>query len=240
MSVEDFQAHLDPVPDTPPTDDKVTSPDAPIAGVDPQPVPDDHPSKLGRKVSKMEEKMDGFLTRFDSFLAKMETRDDNRSDSFDTAPDETPDYVKETVTYLKKEQAKERELNRQYEDLYVKAINAGVDDDVDEDLHKEIVKELLDTNFGSYVRVTRHPEQDANINYRLAMGSILKNRRKVQSGAPNVRGANPTAPTDVSSRSSMTSPAPKKVALDEFAQKFIKSIGASEDDEWVQAAVSRQ
>ena len=240
MSVEDFQAHLDPVPDTPPTDDTVTSPDAPIPGVEPQPVPDDHPSKLGRKVSKMEEKMDGFLTRFDSFLAKMEARDESRPVSFSDPPDDTPDYVRETVTYLEKKQAKERELNRAYEDAYVKAINAGVDDDVDADLHKEIVKELLDTNFNSYMRVTRHPEQDANINYRLAMASILKNRRKVQTSAPNVRGDNPTAPTDVSSRSSTTGPAPKKIVLDEFAQKFVKSIGASEDDEWVQTAVGRQ
>jgi len=201
-------------------------------------VPDDHPTKLGRRVSRMEERMTDMFDRLDTLMVKLDTGVPTRMPNYE-APMETeevPEHIKETVVAVKKELAKEtqreEEMQRKYADGYIKAVQKGFGD-VDEELHNAVVKELLETNFRNYKKATGDPTADAQINYDRAVAAILRRQRASSKIAPNVRGDKPNAPTEVSSALHLDGPPERKIELDEYSRKFLKAIGAKEDDPWV-------
>lgn len=201
-------------------------------------VPDDHPTKLGRRVSKMEERMTDMFDKIDSLMGKLDHGIPQRVPEYSTSMeyDEVPEHVKETVTAVKKELAKEaareQEMQQKYATNYIKAVQRGFGD-VDEELHNTVVKELTETNFRNYKKHTGDPIADAEINYTAAIAAVLRRQRTVGKVAPNVHGDKPHAPTDVSSHSRLDGPPEKKIELDEYSRKFLRAIGAKEDDPWV-------
>jgi hypothetical protein len=221
-----------PPKDTPPKD-------APPAGVTPpkEPVPDDHPTKLGRRVKQMEELLSGFSEKFDTFLSKLDETPRRASAPQSVEDEDVPEHIRETVDYIEKRRSKreQQEFDRRqkYATAYLKAVRGTKEEDVDEELHNEVVKELTETNYQSYLAHTNDPLQDAKINYDLGLATILKRQRAGKKAAPNVRGDRANAPTDISSGTHMSGPPPKRVELDEFSKKYLASLGAKEDDEWV-------
>lgn len=212
-----------------------------------EPTPDDHPTKLGRRVSRMEEVLGGLSDRFDTLFTKLdEDRRGTRRDSSLNNPqvpqdEDLPEHVRETVELVERRRAtreqQERVNKQQYSETYLKAAKGIHNDDVDEDLHREVLKELTEVNYQSYMMVTGNPQQDAKINYGLALANTLNRQRLGKKTAPNVRGDRNTAPTDISSGSHMSPPSRKPVELDEFSRKYLGSLGAKEDDEWVQKSL---
>jgi len=199
-------------------------------------VPDDHPTKLGRRVSKMEERMMEMIDRFDTLMVKMEPGLPTRIPEYEAAQEDIPEHVKETVVAVRKELAKEsqreREMQQKYAVDYIKAVQKGYGS-TDEELHNAIVKELTETNFQNYKKITGNPLEDAQINYDRAAAGILRRQRAASKVAPNVRGDRENPPTDLSSSSRLDAPPERKIELDEFSRKFLRAIGAKEDEPWV-------
>jgi len=215
------------------------------------PVPENHPTKLGRKVKEMGERL-GKLDSIESQLAQLsqmmtanqelltKTQEARRSVQSEQLDEEVPEHIKEALPYLKKElnreQAQADKAKTDYIDKYMDLVRKPRAD-VDEELHKEVVNELLDTNFRNYKKISGDPTYDANTNYDLAVATVLKRARSGKKAAPNVRGDRENAPLGLSSTSRNTVEPVKKIEPDEFARKFIRSIGAKEDDEWVQESL---
>jgi hypothetical protein len=204
-------------------------------------VPDDHPTKLGRRVSNMEARMADMLDKFDTLIGKFDngipTREAQNSDlGYVPLEDDTPDHVKETVVAVKRELARdaqrEQETQQKYAEKYIKAVQGGFGDS-DEELHNAVVKELLETNFRNYGKHTGNPARDAQLNYEMATAAILRRQRVGQRPIPNVHGDRQNASTELSSSTRLGEPPLKKVELDEFSRKFLKAVGAKEDDPWV-------
>jgi len=123
-------------------------------------------------------------------------------------------------------------MQHKYATDYIKAVQRGFGE-TDEELHNAVVKELTEINFRNYNKHTGNPLADAQINYDRAVATILRRQRTPSRGTPNVHGDRPNAPTDVSSASRLDGPPEKKIELDEYSRKFLKAIGAKEDDPWV-------
>jgi hypothetical protein len=201
-------------------------------------VPDDHPTKLGRRVSRMEERLTDVFDKLDVLIGKMDRGVPTRMPEY-VAPaehDEIPEHVKETVAAVKKELARDsqrdQEMQQRYATDYIRAVQRGFGES-DEELHNAVVKELTETNFRNYKKHTGDPLSDAQINYDLAIGAILKRQRAASKVAPNVRGDKPNAPTDLSSTTRLEGPPVKKIELDEYSRKFLAAVGAKEDEPWV-------
>jgi hypothetical protein len=199
-----------------------------------EPVPEDHPTKLGRRVSKMEEMMSGFLDRFDSFMVKMEEQRQVPRATTQREPeeDEVPDHIREAAEYVERRQAKREQARlaaqQTYSKAYLRAVRKGFEEDIEEDLHKEIVKELTETNYQNYMKHSGEPEEDARLNYGLAMATVLKRQRSGVRKPPNVRGDKEHAPTEVSSSTHIGEVPKKEVELDEFSSKFLNSLDPKE------------
>jgi hypothetical protein len=212
------------------------------------PVPENHPTKLGRKVKEMGERL-GRLDSLEEKLNQLMTMNQDLStrlqENRQPAPreeesDEVPEHIKEALPYLKKElnreQAAADKAKTDYIDKYMELVRKSRTD-VDEELHKAVVNELLETNFRNYKKISGDPTYDANTNYDLAVATITKRERAGKRVAPNVRGDRENAPLGLSSTSRNAVEPVKKIEPDEFAKKFIRSIGAKEDDEWVQESL---
>ena len=211
-----------------------TQGDAPGGPGEKAPVPEDHPTKLGRRVSKMEEAMTSFLERFDSFMGKLEEnrRSPSLSQTREPADEEVPDHIREAAEYVERRAARKQQAERQaqqrYAGDYLRAVRRGFEDDLEPELHKEIVRELTETNFQAYLKHSGDPENDARINYGLALAAVLKRQRRGAQGKPNVRGDQKTAPTDVSTGTHMGEPLKKEIELDPWATKFLATLDPKE------------
>jgi len=198
-------------------------------------VPEDHPTKLGRKVKYLEDSLTTVLNKFDTLMSRFEERGQPGVPApAHEEPGQVPTYVRETVEYLSKQQKVEQEQQRKYADGYIAAVRKG-EDDIDDDVHAAVEQELLETNFRLYEKHTGDPVRDARLNYNIALAKILKQR--TSKGKPNVKGDQETSPTKLSSNSSNAEPAVKLVEPDEHAAKFIRAMGAKIDDPWVQESL---
>ncbi len=213
------------------------------------PVPESHPTKLGRKVKEMgerlgkldslEEKLNQLMNMNLELSTKLQENRTPASTSSSTE-EEIPEHIKEVIPYVRRELSKEQNeresANKKYFDDYVANVKK-TRGDVDEELHKEVVNELLETNFRAYKKIYGDPVIDAQTNYDLAVANILKKQRSGKRTAPNVHGDKETAPLGLSSNSRNSVEPPKRVEPDEFAGKFLRAIGAKVDDEWVQESL---
>lgn len=215
-------------------------------------VPEDHPTKLGRRVSRMEERLESMFDKLDSFMsqsgsgarrAEPETEFGGVPPYYTPEEDGAPDHLKETVVAVKQELAREaqraEEAQQKYAEKYIREVEKGFGES-DEELHNAVVKELLHTNFKAYGKHTGNPDKDARINYGLAIAEVLRRQRTGARPAPNVKGDQQNAPTEVSSATHLGAPPIKKIELDEFSKKFLQAVGAKEDDPWVLESLGRK
>jgi hypothetical protein len=212
------------------------------------PVPENHPTKLGRKVKEMGErlsKIDSLEDKLNQLMTmnqELSTRLQESRPATRTTEDadEVPEHIREVLPYVKKELSREQHetdtKNRKYYDDYVATVSKPRED-VDKELHDAVVDELLTSNFRAYKKVTGDPSVDAQTNYDLAVARILKAQRAGKKTAPNVKGDRQNAPLGLSSGSANDLQPVKKAEPDEFARKFIRAIGAKDDDDWVQESL---
>jgi hypothetical protein len=201
-------------------------------------VPEDHPTKLGRRVSKMEESLNTILDRFDLLLTQQQRVEPTRTQSVDDDDPEIQRIEERLAKRNREKELREQEQNSQYVNRYLRAVKSGTGD-VDEELHEAIVKELTEINPLLYKKHTGDPAADGRINYGLAEAKLLRQQRTAAKGAPNVKGDKKNAPTDLSSTSRLGEQPKKVIELDPYAKKFVKSLGLAEDDPWVQESLSR-
>lgn len=212
-------------------------------------VPEDHPTKLGRKVKELTEEFSSIKSRLDQFLTQQQevlSRTQERRVESTERPaqpaedDDIPEHIKEVLPYVKRELTRDQEKSEKAKqgwlDSYINAVRKP-NPEVDEELHKAVVDELLDKNFRAYKRITDDPVYNAQVNYDLAVASILKRQRKGAAAKPNVKGDQENPPLGLSSSSSNVVNPVKKVEPDEFAKKFLRAVGAKEDDPWVQESL---
>ena len=206
-----------------------------------EPVPEDHPSKLGRKVQRLEETQGQLLSALEEMKEMLRSRPapTPRREEVEEDPVEAAiisKAVKKTREELTREQSEEADSRRRYVQSYARTIKQGFGEE-DVDLHDEVVKELLEVNYNDYPVHTRNPEQDARINYDRALAKVLRRQRLVSQDAPNVKGDKNKAPTGLSSGSQNPAEAKPKIEADEFSSKFLRSLGVSPDEEWVQESL---
>ena len=230
--VVDAQGNPIPEPTPQETPASADSP-APVAA-DPTPVPEDHPTKLGRKVKVLEDSIYQLLDKFDTMLALQERGPAPRMDLPDDDP-EVDKLVNKTEQRILDKQRRTEEARQKYTTAYVRAVRSGFGED--DELHQEIVKELLEANYADYPKHSENPARDAQVNYEMALGRILRRQRKTAQAKPNVQGDRPSAPTAVSSGSSNAAVPKPKIEPDETAAKFLKAMGVSPDEDWVQESL---
>lgn len=198
-------------------------------------------SNLGRRFTKAEQE----INELKSQLARMSERlmTTNAPSAMNQPVEETPpvDYITTPEDLEKYEAWKANKLERQrnqYANAYVHSIKTM--SYMNPELHTDIENELL-TNVNDYPTYSKHldPASDARANYLKAENKILKQKLTGnQVPPPNVKGG-ANAPTGLSGTSRVNTPTKPVVKLDEFSSKFLKSLGESEDADWVQKAVAR-
>ena len=204
-------------------------------------------SRLGRRLSKFEQEFSelktkmSVLDKLDSFMSQQQQAQYRQPDPQRTVveDEQLPEFITTPEDFEKYQMIRQRKQDRQnqlYTSNYVGSIRQM--SYINPEMHSEIEKELM-TNVKLYMKHTNDPLQDANINYRIAEANVLKKRMMDSTPRPNIKGGT-TVPTGVTSTTRMAAP-PKVVdKLDDYAAKFIKAIGASEDDDWVQQSIKRK
>lgn len=199
-------------------------------------------SRLGRRLSKYEQEIEGLKATISQLGQNLQQRTPFQPGAINQVSDKPPvDYITtpEDLEAYESWKVKRMEQQRnQYAQHYIHNIkNMSF---VNPDLHSEIETELL-TNVDDYPTYSKYrdPVSDARTNYMAAENKILKRRLVGTVPRPNIKGGT-NAPTGVSATSRMNNipkPAPK---LDEYAEKFLRSIGETSDAEWVQKSVARK
>jgi hypothetical protein len=198
-------------------------------------------SMLGRRFTKAEQEIAGLKEQLNRMTERL--LNSNAPSAMNQAVSEQPpvDYITTPEDLERYEAWKEAKLERQrnqYANQYVHSIKTM--NYINPEMHSEIEAELL-TNVNDYPTYSKFadPVSDARANYYKAESKVLKQKLTGnQVPPPNVRGG-ANAPTGLSGTSRVNTPAKPTVKLDEFASKFLKSLGESEDAEWVQKSVAR-
>lgn len=200
-------------------------------------------SKLGRRISSFEQEIDGLKQTIAQLSSNLMQRPDPYSQRAVGAVEDAPpvEYISTPDDLEKYEAWRAAKTERQrnaYANNYIQTIKTMTY--VNPELHTDIENELL-TNVNAYPTYSNYanPAGDAQQNYLKAENKLLKQRLvSSQAPKPNVRGGAP-APTGVSATTRMNTVAKPTVKLDDYASKFIKSLGESEDADWVQKSVAR-
>ena len=199
-------------------------------------------STLGRRFTKAEQEINELRETVARLNARlMEAPSQNAAMNQPVSEKPPVDYIttpEDLEAYEAWKEAKAERQRNEYSNKYIHSIRTM--SYINPDLHTEIEAELL-TNVNDYPTYSKNadPVSDARTNYYKAESKIAKQKlAEVQVPRPNVRGGD-NAPTGVSGTGRMTAPSKPIVKLDEFASKFVKSLGESESADWVQKAVSR-
>ena len=199
-----------------------------------EPLDNAERSRLGRRFSKLEQdfmETKQMLGRMEELLQTRETparREEDRPPEYITTPDDLDKY-------LEIRQLKEAARQTEYARSYIGTVKTLPTDDI----HDEVLKEMLEDNVSAYLRHTGDPRRDAQINYRLAKAAVLEKKIAAQRAKPNVKGDKEHGATGVTATSRVSPPPKETVELDEWSKKFVKAVGASSDDEWVQKSIKR-
>jgi len=214
----------------------------PNVNADPTNQPDlDHgeSSRLGRRVSKMESMLDGFIEKMDAKFNQPNPYDNNQYypqydggyqpqqqqyTGYDTS--EIVSTVADVDRILDERDRKREDDNQRYTHDYSGAFDRMKG--LDADNYGEIYDEMM-VNFNE--KRTGNPVIDAEYNYSRAARSVLSKKLASAKPAPNVL-TNTALPTGVSA-SSTSAPASNAapVHLDPIAKEFAEKIGMSEEDQ---------
>lgn len=199
-------------------------------------------SKLGRRISNFEQEISGLKQTIAQLSSTLMQKESYSQGAIGNVGDVPPvEYISTPEDLEKYEAWRAEKIGRQrnaYANAYVHTIkNLSY---INPDLHTDIETELL-TNVGEYPTYSNYsnPASDAQQNYVRAENKLLKQRLMAnQTPKPNVRGGAAMA-TGISATSRMSVPAKQSIKLDDYASKFIRSLGETEEAEWVQKSVSR-
>lgn len=190
-----------------------------------EPVPEDHPTKLGRRVKGLETTLSEMNQKLDNFFSRFDARDRETIREETGLPEiiSTPEDVIKVNRYMKKkeqeEEIKDKEnFSRNYLNDF-KSLGSR-----DSELYPEIYDEMI-KNFN--IRYSDDPKNDARVNYAEAKAALLS--RKFAPVKPNIKGKKPEIPIDLGIESKETPISSESVHLDDFAQDFAKSTGMKEE-----------
>lgn len=186
-----------------------------------EPVPEDHPTKLGRRVSGLETTLAEMNQKLDAFFSRSEIRDRETTKTDGELPEiiSTPeDVIKVNRFQRKKEQEEQEAYSRNYLNTF-KSFGSR-----DPEFYPEIYDEMV-KNFN--IRYSDDPRNDARVNYAEAKAAILS--KKYAPLKPNVKDKKSEIPTDLGIESRETSTSSQTVHLDDLAQDFVKSTGMKEE-----------
>lgn len=210
-----------------------------------QPVVDpleDHKERsgLGRKMAKYEQELNSMRQTISQLTSVLSARQNNAISQVDDVPPveyiTTPEDLEKYEAWKADKQERQRNT---YANNYVHSIKMM--SYVNPDMHDAIENELL-TNVNEYPTYSKYvdPVSDAKQNYLKAENKLLKQQLAGgQPIVPNVRGGN-NAPTGVTSVGRTTVPPKATIQLDDYAAKFLRSIGETTDSEWVQKSIARK
>lgn len=197
-------------------------------------------------LASLAETLTTIATNQSKMFSRKESGDDER-DLKDTDFATTVGDVKKVLKVVQTTEARAREeADRTYATSYLSTIRGKGASAEDKGLHDATYKELTE-NYKEYMRFTSKdgsddPVRDAGINYRLAQARVLVRRaeKAEEDLTPSVRGKEGDKSRAGISTSSRQGGTPgKSIVFDEYAQKFIKGMGAKEGDDWVREAVSK-
>ena len=184
-------------------------------------VPEDHPTKLGRRVKGLETTLAEMNQKLDAFLSRSEAHDKEPVKENEDLPEivSTPEDVFKVNRFLKK---KEQEEQKIYSSNYLNIFRSL--GSRDQELYAEIYDEMI-KNFN--VRYSDDPQADARINYAEAKAALLS--RKFAPLKPNVKGKKSGIPTDLGVESREEPSSTEAIHLDDLAKDFVKSTGMKEE-----------
>ena len=195
-----------------------------------EPVSEDHPTKLGRRVKGLETTLSEMNQKLDAFLSRSDSRDRERETvkSNEELPEiiSTPEDVIKVNRYMKKKDQEEEVKDREnFSRNYLSSFKSlGSQKTEDTELYPEIYDEMI-KNFN--VRYSDNPQADARVNYAEAKAALLS--RKYAPKKPNVKAGKGGIHTDLGIESRETSISSEAVHLDDLAQDFAKSTGMKEE-----------
>lgn len=188
-----------------------------------EPVSEDHPTKLGRRVKGLETTLSEMNQKLDAFFSRSESRDRETAKTVtnDELPEiiSTPDDVVKVNRFMKKKEQEDQEVYTKNYLNNFKSLGSR-----DSELYPEIYDEMI-KNFN--VRYSDNPQNDARVNYAEAKAAILS--QKYAPTKPNVRGKKGEIPTDLGIESRETVTSSESVHLDDMAMDFAKSTGMKEE-----------
>jgi hypothetical protein len=195
-------------------------------------------SSRGREVATLRTELSAMRQTIDSLNSRLST--DVPSSDSDEPPVKYITTPEELETYNAWKAAKDGKKRQAYAIDYVRHVR-GLSH-INPELHVEIEKELLDseTQFGTFTAF-KDSSHDALMNYRIAESTVLKRKlAEARGGKPPVRGGGGNPATGITVVTGGAAPAVKQVELDEYAKKFVSSMGEKPDADWVQKSVQRE
>jgi hypothetical protein len=226
---------------------------ADTGAVDADGLPVDNAARtsLGRKLTRYESQMQEMrdsLQRMSDLMMRQQEERSYAPPARVNEPVDDPDDEKIVTTWkdVKRLQAAEKrqeeEQRNTYQNTYIRHVKQRpfMVKDTPGDIHVEVERELMGENARFYPKHTEDPRRDAEINYGLAKARVLERKYTQATQKPNVRGDRPTPPTGVTATTRTPAATVKPVELDEYASKFVRALGKSPDDEWVQKSLNRK
>jgi hypothetical protein len=200
-------------------------------------------SRLGRRFTKFEQEIDGLKQTIQQMTSVINQRSDPYVDRAIAPDDDKPpvEYITTPQDLEAYEEWRGRQIEKKrnaYANRYVHGIKSM--SYMNNEMHAEIENELL-TNTNEYPTYTKFndPIYDAKENYLRAENKLLKQKLVgAQVPKPNVRGGS-NIPSGVSTTTRINATPKATVKLDEYASKFVRAMGESEDSDWVQKSVAR-
>lgn len=175
-------------------------------------------SKLGRRVSQMEQLVNSINEKLD-FIASSSKKEEalvNDPEELLTAKEALELFEK---LGTKKEQEQLR-AKQQYEKTYLQVANSLSD----EEDHEEVFKEMLE-NYN--VKHSNDPKADAIINYKNAKIAILQ--KKINTPKVPLKGEKPKVPLGVNAGSKVQTPKKSMPKLDPDSAYLVEALKISDD-----------
>jgi len=198
-------------------------------------APPDVPSRLGRKVARLENQMvtkDEFTAldrKLESIFEKLTVKEKavERVDEFGEPIEEPIDIDKKIDEHLTHREKKEREeyerAEKEYAGGYVSQLKELLEEVEDINMAKEVYRKMITPGSKWNVRYSDNPYADVGKNFAKALKDTKASKTFSGNRGPNV-------PTGVNNASSSTSITKSKHKLDDVASEYAKIVGLSEDE----------
>lgn len=198
-------------------------------------TPPDVPSKLGRKVARLEgqmvtkEEFTALDRKLDSLFEKLtvKEKDVERVDEFGEPIIDPIDIDKKIDEHLTHREKKEREeyerAEKEYAGGYVSQLKELLEEVEDINVAKEVYRKMITPGSKWNVRYSNNPYADVGKNFAKAVKDTKASKTFSGNRGPNV-------PNGVNNANSNTTVVKSKHKLDDVAAEYAKAVGLSDDD----------